>query len=128
MKSIFSKNARVLLLSGLFCAYPVIAFSQQTPAADNTKSNDRASQTTADQQSNAASDRELTQSVRKAIMQDKTLSTYAHNVKVVSQDGQVTLSGPVHSEDEKQAIAAKAAEVAGKDKVVDELTVAPQSH
>ena len=128
MKSTFSKNARILLLGGLFCAYPLIGFSQQAPAADNTKSNDRTSQSTADQQSNAPSDRELTQSVRKAIMQDKTLSTYAHNVKVVSQNGQVTLSGPVRSEDEKQAIVAKAADVAGKDKVVDNLTVAPQNH
>ena len=128
MKSTFSKNARVLLLGGLFCAYPLIGFSQQAPAPDNTKSNDNASQTTADRQSNAPSDRELTQSVRKAIMQDKTLSSYAHNVKVVSQNGEVTLSGPVRSDDEKQAIVAKAAEVAGKDRVVNNLMVAPQNH
>jgi hyperosmotically inducible periplasmic protein len=129
MKSKLSKSARnLVLLSGLLCAYQVNGFSQQAPAADNTKSNSQASQTTADQQSNSPSDRELTQSVRKAIMSDKSLSTYAHNVKVVSQNGQVTLSGPVRSDEEKQAIVAKAAELAGKDKVVDELTIAPANH
>src|SRR5208337_590079 len=126
MKTTFSKTARVLVLGSLFCSYPLISFSQQAPAPDNTKTNEPTNQTTADKQSNAQSDRELTQSVRRAIMQDKNLSTYAHNVKVVSQDGQVTLKGPVRSEDEKEAIVAKAAEVAGKDKVVDELTIAPQ--
>ena len=128
MSAKLSKAVRIAVLGGMFCAYPLIGFAQQAPAADNTKSNAGASQTTADQQSNAQSDRELTQSVRKAIMQDKSLSTYAHNVKVVSQNGQVTLSGPVRSDDEKQAIVAKAAEVAGKDKVVDMLTVATQNH
>lgn len=117
-----------MVLGGLFCAYQVNSFSQQAPAADNTKSNDQASQTTADQQSNSPTDRELTRSVRKAIMNDKSLSTYAHNVKVISQNGQVTLSGPVRSDEEKQAIVAKAGDVAGRDKVVDEMTVAPQNH
>lgn len=81
--------------------------------------------TTAQQQKENPSDRELTQHVRKAIIQGKALSTYAHNVKIISQNGTVTLKGPVRSEDEKRAIDAKAAEVAGRDKVVDELTVVP---
>ncbi|MGA9564120.1 MAG: BON domain-containing protein, partial [Candidatus Korobacteraceae bacterium] len=76
---------------------------------------------------NSKTDRELAQNVRKAIMQDKALSTYAHNVKVISQNGQITLKGPVRSEDEKQALEAKAAEVAGKANVVNELTVAPHN-
>jgi len=125
MRTTLCKSARILLLGSLFCGCPAIGFSQQAQAPDNTKTNDRADQTSADKQSNAPSDRELTQSVRRAIMQDKNLSTYAHNVKIVSQDGEVTLKGPVRSEDEKEAIVAKAAEVAGKDKVVDELTIAP---
>ena len=41
-------------------------------------------------------------------MDDKTLSTYAHNVKVIAQDGQVTLKGPVRTEDEKKVVEAKA--------------------
>ena len=59
-------------------------------------------------------------------MADKSLSTYAHNVKVISQDGVVTLKGPVHSEDEKKSIESKATEVAGSSaKVNNEITVKP---
>jgi hyperosmotically inducible protein len=94
------------------------------PKPDNTKVNRDADKPTADQQHNNKADRELAQSVRKAIVSDKTLSTYAHNIKVIAQDGIVTLRGPVHSEDEKKAIVAKATEVAGgPDKVKDLLVV-----
>jgi hyperosmotically inducible periplasmic protein len=44
-------------------------------------------------------------------------------VKIVVIGGAVTLKGPVHSEAEKQSIAAKAAEIAGQDKVTNEITV-----
>jgi hyperosmotically inducible periplasmic protein len=113
----------VLALSGLWTTG---TFAQQ-PATDNTKMNqaDRNDQPTADQQKNNRSDRELTQHIRQAIMEDKSLSTYAHNVKIISQNGVVTLKGPVRSDDERRAIEAKANEVAGKDKVVNELTVVP---
>jgi osmotically-inducible protein OsmY len=90
---------------------------------DNTKANkDHA--TTADSQKANVNDRELTQKIRKAVVADKSLSTYAHNVKIISQNGAVTLKGPVRSDDEKKSIVAKAAEIAGgPDKVSDELTV-----
>jgi hyperosmotically inducible periplasmic protein len=108
-----------------------IAFAQQpTVPADNTSVNqpDRnTNQTTADQQSNNPSDRDITQQIRKAIMKDKSLSTYAHNVKIVTQNGQVTLKGPVRSDDEKRTVEAKAAEIAGADKVNSELAVKPKS-
>jgi hyperosmotically inducible periplasmic protein len=78
---------------------------------------------TADQQKENRSDRELTRDIRRAIVKDKSLSTDAHNVKVVAANGMVTLKGPVRSDDEKQAIEAKAAEVAGQDKVKSELHV-----
>jgi osmotically-inducible protein OsmY len=96
------------------------------PKPDNTKVNKDAGKPTADQQNTNKADREMTQSVRKAIVADKSLSTYAHNIKVITQDGVVTLRGPVHSEDEKKAIVAKATEVAGgPDKVKDLLVVKP---
>jgi osmotically-inducible protein OsmY len=101
---------------------------QATRAADNSKVNDRdqsGTQPTADQQENGQSDLELTRQIRRSIVQDTSLSTYAHNVKIISQDGKVTLKGPVRSEEEKQAIEAKASEVAGKDNVVSELSIAP---
>jgi osmotically-inducible protein OsmY len=99
----------------------------QTPV-DNTKVNtrDRAQgAVTADQQKENASDRELTQKIRRALMQDKTLSSYAHNVKIVAQGGQVTLKGPVRTEDEKRTVETKAAEVAGAGHVINQMSVAP---
>ena len=94
---------------------------------DNTKVNkqNRANgQPTADQQKNNRSDLDLTKDIRRSIMDDKSLSTDAHNVKVISQNGTVTLEGPVKSEDERKAIVSKAVSVAGSaDKVVDQMSV-----
>lgn len=78
---------------------------------------------TADQQKENRSDRDITQQIRQSLMKDKSLSTYGHNVKIITQNGQVTLKGPVHSDDEKRAIAAKATEIAGENKVTNELNV-----
>jgi len=57
-------------------------------------------------------------------MADKSLSTYAHNLKIISQNGTVTVKGPVNSDDEKRAVIAKAVAVAGSaDKVTDQISV-----
>jgi hyperosmotically inducible periplasmic protein len=106
---------------------PVVSAGAQTPA-DNTKVNkrDRAEgAVTADQQKENASDREIAQKIRRALMADSTLSTYAHNVKIVAQNGQVTLKGPVRTDDEKKSVEAKATEVAGAGRVNNEITIAP---
>jgi len=97
------------------------------PPADNTKVNQRdrdKAEPTADQQKDNATDRQLAQQIRKAIVKDKSLSTYGHNVKVIAQNGMVTLKGPVKSDEEKQAIENKAAQIAGADKVTSEIQVA----
>jgi hyperosmotically inducible protein len=102
--------------------------SQQT-APDNTKMNksdNNSSQATADQQKNNRSDRDITQQIRKSVMQDKSLSSYAHNVKIIAQNGMVTLKGPVRSDDEKHVVEQKAAEIVGKDKVTSEIAVKPK--
>ena len=73
-----------------------------------------------------AADRELTAKIRKSVMADKSLSTYAHNVKIISQDGMVTLKGPVRSDEEVKSIVAKAVKIAGSpDKVANEMAVKP---
>ena len=73
-----------------------------------------------------AADRALTAKIRKAVIADKSLSTYAHNVKIISQNGTVTLKGPVHSDDEVKSIMAKATDAAGgPDKVVNQMSVKP---
>ncbi len=92
---------------------------------DNTRMNKDGGKT-ADQQKENKEDRKLSQMVRKAVMDDKTLSTYAHNVKIISSNGTVTLRGPVRSEEEKAAIEAKAKSVAGVNSVVNEITIAPK--
>jgi len=115
----------VLVGGVLVAAVPLAA---QTPA-DNSKVNtrDRAKgAVTADQQKDNPADRDLTQRIRHALTQDKTLSTYAHNVKVVAQNGQVTLKGPVRSEDERKAIEAKATEIAGAAHVTNQMSIAPE--
>ena len=117
--------AAVALVGALLA--PAFSAGAQT-APDNTKTNkqDRAKgAATADQQKENASDREIAQKIRRAVMEDKTLSTYAHNVKIIAQGGQVTLKGPVRTEDEKKAIEAKAAEVAGAEHVTNQISVAP---
>jgi hyperosmotically inducible periplasmic protein len=99
----------------------------QQPAADNTKTNQGDASkdaTTADQQKMNPADRNTTKQIRKSIIQDKSLSTYAHNIKIITQEGKVTLKGPVRSEDEKANLEAKAAAVAGAANVTDQLEVA----
>ena len=103
--------------------------SAQQPAPDNTKVNQRdknKTEPTADQQKEDQPDREIARKIRRSIVQDKSLSSYAHNVKIISENGAVTLKGPVRSDEEKAAVEAKAAEVAGADKVTSQLEVKPK--
>ena len=121
-----------LLMGGWAVVGPKPASAQQTdqtPQPDNSKMNQQdrnPNEPTADQQKADRSDREITQQIRKSITSDKSLSTYGHNVKVITQNGMVTLKGPVRSEEEKKAVEAKAAEVAGADKVTNEIDVQPK--
>jgi len=133
----FLKSARSILCLGALASAAYLAPApllsaplpgnrarQETPA-DNTKQNKDQPGPTADQQKVNPGDRAITQNIRKAIYKDRSLSTYAHNIKIITQDGKVTLRGPVRSEDEKASIEAKAVTVAGSGNVTDELEVAP---
>jgi lipid-binding SYLF domain-containing protein/osmotically-inducible protein OsmY len=102
---------------------------QNAPAAadaDNTARNQRdrnaANPTSGDQAENKA-DREITASIRRAVVADKSLSTNAHNVKIITSNGMVTLRGSVKSAQEKAAIEAKAKQVAGVQSVTNQLEV-----
>ncbi len=101
-------------------AIPAMALIQQAP--DNSGQN-KAQAPTADNQSTAKSDREMTAKIRKTIIADKDLSMYAHNVKIITANGAVTLKGPVKSDDEKQKVAADAASVVSTDHITNNLTV-----
>jgi len=125
---------RTLLCTGVLLGGGLLTHAQEPsnqapPAADNTKTNERdraSNEPTADQQKENRSDRDITQQIRQSIMKDTSLSTYAHNVKIITQNGLVTLKGPVRSEDEKKAVEAKAAAVAGENKVTSELNIKSQ--
>jgi hyperosmotically inducible protein len=123
--------SRCLLFASLLlgaCTLALAQDSEQTPPppADNTKINQRdrnPNEATADQQKDTRSDRDITQQIRQALTKDKSLSTYAHNVKIITQNGQVTLKGPVRSEEEKKSVEAKATEIAGENNVNSQLDV-----
>src|SRR6267378_1334974 len=116
-----------IALAASFFAGPTAAVAQDPDTKpDNTKINKRdrdKNEPTADQQKENKTDRALAKNIRRAIMEDKALSTYAHNVKIIAQNGTVTLKGPVHSDEEKRAIEAKAAEIAGAGNVRNEISV-----
>jgi hyperosmotically inducible periplasmic protein len=127
------------LVTILFCAVATVGCGQYggTNArnadnatardADNSRVNERdryAGEDTADQQKENEQDRELTQKVRQSVMADDSLSTYAKNVKIISQNGTVTLKGPVNSEAEKKSIVARAVQAAGgAGRVIDEMSI-----
>jgi osmotically-inducible protein OsmY len=92
--------------------------------SDNTKVNQRdrsKTEPTADQGKNNLSDRDLMQKIRRSLMDDKSLSTSAQNVQIIAQNGQVTLTGPVASEEEKRVVEEKATAVAGSGNVINEM-------
>jgi hyperosmotically inducible periplasmic protein len=118
--------AALLIALGLFAGPAAGALARQ--AADNTKMNKGDASkdaTTADQQKMNPSDSAITRKIRSEIMKDKSLSTYAHNVKIITQDGKVTLKGPVRTSEEKAAVEEKATMVAGNGNVTSELEIVP---
>ncbi len=122
------RMSNIVLVAAL-CSVPLLAqepAAQSGNAADNTRINTRdrnTSEATADNQKNNTSDQDITRQIRQSLAKDSSLSTYAHNLKIVTRNGQVTLKGPVRSEDEKKAVEAKATAIAGDNKVTNELDV-----
>ena len=121
-------RSTALILAVLCSASTVVPLSAiaQDGAAQTTPDNSATNKNqmkTADNQSDAKADRLTTAKARKAIIADKDLSLYAHNVKIITINGAITLKGPVKSEDEKQKVASDVASVVSADKVTNHLTV-----
>lgn len=115
---LFVSAGSLVNISGVCLAQP----------ADNTETNKKhmsPEKITADQQSQKKADLEITQKIRQAVVDDKSLSTYAHNVKIITIDGMVTLKGPVRSQEEKSTIEEKASQTVGKDKINSQIEIAP---
>ena len=107
-------------------AAPCWVSAETPPDADNTGKNvrDREDRTlTPMDQSNKKEDIDVTANIRKALMDDGSLSTNARNVKIITRDGVVTLRGPVDTEQEKVAIARTAQSVAGVRRVDNQLEI-----
>ena len=132
-------NMTTKAISAALCVWLVGAFgssalaqrsaadaSTQPSAVDNTTVNqrDKSPETLkpTDQPNNSV-DIKLAAAVRGAIVEDKSLSTMAHNVKLVAADGVVTLRGPVRSDDEKAKIGKSVARVSGVSQVDNQLDV-----
>ena len=116
-------SSLVLSVSLLTSGAALAATQGQAPPPDNTKVNKQAGKT-ADQQSQDKADLALAKNIRAAIVKDKTLSTNAHNCKVITNQGAVTLRGPVKSDHEKTAVEKIAVDIAGEGKVTNQLTIA----
>ncbi len=104
--------------------------TEEATAADNTAINKRdrddgAAKKTADQQKNDKNDVELAAEIRRAVVSDKTLSTNAHNIKIIVEGGHATLKGPVGSSAEKASVEKKAAAVVGAGNLTNQVDVAP---
>jgi len=95
-------------------------------APDNTGRNvrDRGDTVTSGDQSESKADLETTQKIRQAVVADDSLSTNAHNVKIVTIGRKVTLRGPVDSAKEKQIVEVQAERIAGAGKVESQLEIA----
>jgi osmotically-inducible protein OsmY len=112
--------------TGIAYAADNLAATPSQTAPDNTGRNvrDRTGNTvTPGDQSNNKADLHLTQQIRKAIMADKSLSTNAKNVKIITANGVVTLRGPVNTPQEKATIEAKAQGIAGANNVDSQLEI-----
>jgi hyperosmotically inducible protein len=124
MRRLFLPISTLILLLSVIVV-PASRGQDPRPTPDNTRTNKDQSGQVADQQKMTAADGAITKQIRKAIHHDNTLSTYAHNIKIITQDGKVTLRGPVRSDEERNDIEAKAVAVAGKDNVTNQLEIAP---
>jgi osmotically-inducible protein OsmY len=75
-------------------------------------------------QGNSREDMHMTRQIRRAIMnQTNNFSMMAHNIKIITRDGQVTLRGPVKTDEEKLNILRITAQIAGTNNVSDLLEV-----
>jgi hyperosmotically inducible periplasmic protein len=119
------------LIAAVLGAYPVAAAQNTSAKApDNTAINKRdksKTESTADQGKNSLSDRELAAHIRRDVVKDKNLSSYAHNVKIIADHGKVTLKGPVRSDDEKRTVEEYARKYAADGSVTNELSVKAES-
>ena len=94
----------------------------RTNTGVNTRDRDDSTKTPFDQNENKT-DIKITADIRSRVV-DTEMSVDAQNVKIITQNGMVTLRGPVHTADEKAQVERIAKDVAGKDNVDSQLEIA----
>jgi hyperosmotically inducible protein len=114
---------KLLLLTGQFLLAVTLTGGAALAQDAKTPMQDRKGLPTADSQKGNSTDREITRHIRRALVADKSLSSAAHNVKIISRDGKVTLRGRVNSDEEKQQIEQRATEIVGAGNVTSMLDV-----
>jgi osmotically-inducible protein OsmY len=110
------------------CALLLFGSAAYATDPDNTAKNARdkdGGKLTVFDQGGSEADRNTTAEIRKAIVGDDSLSTNAHNVKIITVDGKVTLRGPVETSAEKTKVEMLAKNVAGASHVKSELEIDP---
>jgi osmotically-inducible protein OsmY len=116
----------LLVLAGLGTVSLAAMADDAKTKPDNTAVNERdrsrETQTSGDQ-SNSSADLKITQAIRQALVKDSELSMTAKNVKIITNNGQVTLRGPVKNAQEKLKIDQLARSAAGGAKIDDQLDV-----
>ena len=118
---------RMLLILACLSAVSLAAIAADDKTKpDNTAINERDrssdAQTSGDQ-SNSSEDLKVTQAIRQALMKESELSTTAKNIKIIANNGQVTLRGPVKNAQEKTKIGQLARSAAGGAKIDNQLDV-----
>lgn len=123
-------NKKLLSISTMFVMAVMLSVGVQSASfaemADNTGMNarDKAPEAvTADAQSQSPEDMKITADIRSGIIGDQALSTYAHNIKIIVQNGKVTLKGPVRSSDEQEKIKDIASGIVGYGNISNEMDV-----
>ncbi len=114
----------------VYSSYPLAAQGTDEPAKAVQPDNSGVNKVERDHSSlgagqarNDRSDVKIMREIRRSLTQDKSLSIYAHNVKIIAKEGKVTLKGPVHTQEEKDRIGAEAGRIVGPDNVDNQLTV-----
>lgn len=94
---------------------------------DNTAMNKRDSSlntiTPEKQSGSSAREVEITRLIRRELVKDSGLSTNAKNVKIITENGKVTLRGPVRTTGERMKVESYAKKIAGSRSVMNDLEV-----
>jgi len=124
MQKTFSIVCCMFLLVAAACSSEQAPKTPEAVQADNTARNaDNPSSPTPPDQAENDADLQISANIRKAIVADDSLSSNAHNVKIITSGGTVTLRGPVKSQQEKATIEAKAKQVAGVTQVINLIEI-----